>query len=86
MLVAHAIKTRAWRNAGEHRLSESGAFDVFSAVLDGGVGEFELGALFGVLATRPLAPPELGGFRHAAQARLSRLAPPPGPRPVAIPS
>jgi anthranilate phosphoribosyltransferase len=86
MIAVNAIKRLACRKAGEHNLSEPDAFEVFSAALDGGVGEFELGALLGVLATRPLAPPELAGFRRAAQARLNRLAPPPGPRPVAIPS
>jgi anthranilate phosphoribosyltransferase len=86
MPAAHAIKRLACRNTGEHFLSEPDAFEIFSAALDGGVGEFELGALLGVLATRPLGSPELAGFRHAAQARLNRFIPPPGPRPVAVPS
>ena len=86
MLVPHAIKRLARRHAGERSLNETEALELFSAVLDGGSGELELGALLGVLATRPLAPPELAGFRAATQARLNRLALPAGPRPVAIPS
>jgi anthranilate phosphoribosyltransferase len=86
MLVPQAIKRLACRHAGEHNLTESEALELCSAVLDGGISEFELGALLGVLAIRPLAPQELAGFRRAAQARLNRLAVPAGPRPVAIPS
>ena len=86
MLVPQAIKRLVCRHAGEHNLTESEALELCSAVLDGGISEFELGALLGVLASRPLAPPELAGFRRAAQARLNRLTVPAGPRPVAIPS
>lgn len=86
MLVPQAIKRLACRDTGERILAETEAFEVFSAALDGGIDEFELGALLGALATRPLASPELAGFRRATQQRLNRLGPPPGPRPVAVPS
>jgi anthranilate phosphoribosyltransferase len=86
MLVPHAIKTIACRHAGERELSESEALELFGAVLDGGVAELELGALLGALATRPLAPAELAGFRRATQARLNRLSHSARPRPIVIPS
>jgi anthranilate phosphoribosyltransferase len=86
MLVSHAIKTIASRRAGERELTESEALGLFAAVLDGGVAELELGALLGALATRPLAPSELVGFRRATQARLNRLARSVSPRPIVIPS
>jgi len=86
MLVPHAIKRLARRHAGERDLTEPEALEVFSAVLDGGVAELELGALLGALATKPLAPAELTGFRRATQARLNRLAAGSGPRPIVIPS
>ena len=73
MLVPHAIKRLARRHAGERGLTETEALELFSAVLDGGSAEFELGALLGALATRPLAPSELAGFSRATQARLNRL-------------
>jgi len=84
--VPQAIKRLACRDTGERNLTETEAFGIFSAALDGGIDDFELGALLGALATRPLAPPELAGFRRATQPRLNRLALPAGPRPVAVPS
>jgi anthranilate phosphoribosyltransferase len=86
MLVPHAIKRIACRHAGERELAEPEARELFAAVLDGGVAELELGALLGALATRPLAPSELVGFRRTTQARLNRLAHTTRPRPIVIPS
>ena len=86
MLVPHAIRRLVCRHAGERDLTEPEALEVFSAVLDGGVAELELGALLGALASRPLAAAELAGFSRATQARLNRLVAGPGPRPIVIPS
>ena len=86
MLVPHAIKRLVWRRPGERDLTEPEALELFSAVLDGGVAELELGALLGALAAKPLTAAELAGFRRATQARLNRLAAGTGPRPIVIPS
>jgi anthranilate phosphoribosyltransferase len=71
-------------------ISELEAFDLFSALLDGGVPEMELGALLAALAMKPVTPEELSGFHRAARGRLNRLAPPSRARlalrPLVIPS
>ncbi len=86
MIVARALKTLAWKHAEQHDLAEIDAFELFSAMLDGGVGELELGAALAALAMKPLAPTEIAGFRRALQARLNRLCAPAGARTVVIPS
>ena len=71
-------------------MTEPEAFDLFSALLDGGVPEIELGAMLTALAMKPLAPEALSGFYRAARGRLNRLAPPSTARlalrPLVIPS
>jgi anthranilate phosphoribosyltransferase len=60
-----------------------------AALLDGGVGELEMGAMLGAMAMKSLAASELIGFRHATQARvnhLAGLASSPDARPIVIPS
>jgi len=71
-------------------MTESESFDLFSAMLDGGVPEMELGALLTALALKPFAPEELSGFYRSARGRLNRLSPPSTAklalRPLVIPS
>jgi len=86
MVVARALKTLAGKRAEQHDLAEIDAFELFSAMLDGGVGELELGATLAALAMKPLAPTEIAGYRRALQARLNRLSAPAGARTVVIPS
>jgi anthranilate phosphoribosyltransferase len=60
---------------------------LFSAMLDGGVGELELGAALALLERRPLALDELLGFGTALAQRCSRLKAPAGAaRPVVFSS
>ena len=86
MRVPQAIKRLTGQVEHEHDLTEPQAFELFSALLDGGVAELELGALLGAMATKALAPSELIGFRRAAQARVNRLPDLPDARPIVIPS
>jgi len=71
-------------------MAEAEAFDLFSALLDGGVPELELGALLTALAMKTLSPEELSGFYRAARERINRLSPPSTARlalrPLVIPS
>jgi anthranilate phosphoribosyltransferase len=86
MIAARAMKTLVRKRAEQHDLAEIDAFELFSAMLDGGIGELELGAALAALAMKPLVPAELSGFRRALQARLNRLRAPAGARTVVIPS
>lgn len=83
MMIAHLLK----RIAGhpDTGVSEAQAFDLFSALLDGGVAEMEIGALLAALAMRPLLVDELAGFYRAARGRINRLSLPPGARPTQRP-
>ena len=86
------IATLLKRIAGHciEAMTEAEAFEIFSAMLDGGVAEMELGALITALALKPVAPEELSGFYRAARGRLNRLAAPSTARlalrPLVIPS
>ena len=86
MIVARALKMLAGRHAEEHDLAEIDAFELFSAMLDGGIAEIELGAGLAALAMKQLAPTEIAGFRRALQGRLNRLSAPSTARTVVIPS
>lgn len=86
MLVRRAIKKLTGQIEHERDLAEPEAMELFSALLDDGVAELELGALLGAMAMKALAPSELIGFRRATQARVNRLPIPPDARPVVIPS
>lgn len=86
MRVPQAVKRLTSQTEHERDLAESEALELFSALLDGGVAELELGALLGTMAMKALAPSELIGFRRAAQARVNRLPNAPDARPVVIPS
>ena len=88
MKTAQLLK-RITGNALED-LSESESCDLFSALLDGGVTELELGALLTAFARKDITADELSGFYRAARGRLKRLSPPStarlAVRPLVIPS
>lgn len=75
---------------GDHErrtLDESEAHDLFSAMLDGGVPDLELGALLAVLRQRGESVDEVLGFHRATAERLYAIPTPPGAlRPVVIPA
>ena len=87
-MIAPLLKRIAEHCVGP--MTEAEAFDLFSALLDGGVPEMELGALLTAIALKPVTPEELSGFYRAARGRLNRLAPPSTAkmalRPIVIPS
>ena len=88
MMIAQHLR----RIAGDplEEMTEAEAFDLFSALLDGGVPEMELGALLTALAMKTITPAELSGFYRAARGRINRLSPPSTARlalrPLVIPS
>jgi anthranilate phosphoribosyltransferase len=75
---------------GSEDLSEAEACDLFSALLDGGVPELELGALLTALAGKDISTAALSGFYRATRVRIRRLLPPSSARlalrPLVIPS
>ncbi len=87
-MIAPMLK-RVAGGCGES-MTEPEAFDLFSALLDGGVPEMELGAILTALAMKPLAPEALSGFYRATRVRIKRLLPPSTARlalrPLVIPS
>jgi len=87
MSFAHYIKEIAGAAAGDGDLSEYDAYQVFGAMLDGGVPELELGALLLALRLKSESLPELLGFDRALDARVFRLRVPAGKAiPVILPS
>ncbi|MEK7230905.1 MAG: DNA-binding protein YbiB, partial [Pseudomonadota bacterium] len=87
MSFAHYLKQIGRGAEGPADLSESDAYQLFSAVLDGGVPELELGALLLAMRVKSESLPELLGFYSALDARLSRLrAPAAKAVPVVLPS
>ena len=68
-------------------LTESDSYELFSAMLDGGVPDLELGALLMALRLKTESPAELLGFHRAAVERLYSLkAPESRARPLVIPA
>ncbi|HXZ93565.1 MAG TPA: DNA-binding protein YbiB [Burkholderiales bacterium] len=86
MIVARAMQVLAHGGENARDLAEQDAFDLCSAVLDGGIAELELGAALAALDMKRLAPSEISGFRRALQPRLNRLDSPERLRAVVIPS
>jgi anthranilate phosphoribosyltransferase len=83
MSLTQAIKLLSGEMAGERDLSEREAYELMSAMLDGGLGELELGAALALLEHKPVTLAELLGYCAALAPRCSRLKPPPGSaRPV----
>jgi anthranilate phosphoribosyltransferase len=73
MSFAHYIKEIGGGAAGDGDLSEHDAYQVFGAMLDGGMPELELGALLLALRLKSESLPELLGFDRALNARVFRL-------------
>lgn len=87
MSFAHYLKQIGSGAAGTTDLSEYDAYQLFGAVLDGGVPELELGAVLLALRVKSESLTELLGFCRALDGRLSRLRAPAGnPMPVVVPS
>lgn len=85
MSEIQVIKLLSGEIAGERELNEREACRLMSAMLDGGMGELELGALLALLEHKPVALAELLGYCAALAPRCSRLRPLPGSaRPVVI--
>lgn len=81
------IKQVARRSDGTTDLSEEDAYALFSAMLDGGVPDLELGALLTALRMKSESPAELLSFHRAMGERLYALQPPAGRlRPLVIPA
>ena len=87
MNFAHYLKQIGRGAEGPADLSEHDAYQLFGAVLDGGVPELELGAVLLALRVKSESLPELLGFCRALEERLSRLRAPAGKAvPVILPS
>lgn len=87
MSFAHYLKQIGCGADGPADLSEHEAYQLFSAVLDGGVPELELGAVLLAMRVKSESLPELLGFYNALDERLSRLRAPAGrAMPVVVPS
>ena len=87
MTFARYIKEIGRGAEGAGDLSEQDAYQLFGAMLDGGVPELELGAILLALRVKSEALPELLGFYGALNERLFRLrAPNSKAQPVVLPS
>jgi anthranilate phosphoribosyltransferase len=81
------IKQVARREHGTAGLSEEDAYALFSAMLDGGIPDLELGALLAALRVKGESPAELLTFHRAMSERLYALQAPAGRlRPLVIPA
>lgn len=80
------IKEVGRGSRGARDLSREDAETLFGAMLDGRVPELELGALLIALRVKGESADEVAGFLAAMQARTAKLAVPPGPRTVLLPS
>lgn len=68
-------------------IGEQEACELFSAALDAGLPELELGAMLALLQARGMSPPQLLGFHAALEKRSFRLRAPVAPaRPVVLAS
>lgn len=56
-----------------HALSREQAADLFAQVLDGRIGDLEMGAFCVAMRIKGITPDEMMGFLDAAQARLARF-------------
>jgi anthranilate phosphoribosyltransferase len=81
--LTQALKQLCGDNGSTRDLDEREAHDLMSAMLDGGIGELELGAALALLEQKPVTLAELLGYSAALAQRCSRLRPPAGAaRPV----
>ncbi len=87
MSFAHYIKEIGRGAEDNGGLSEQDAYQLFGAMLDGGIPELELGAILLALRVKSESLPELLGFYSALNERLFRLRAPDGQvQPVILPS
>jgi len=85
--AAHFIKEIGRGRKGARALSREDARALYAAMLDGRVGDLELGAIVLALRIKGESVDELAGFLAAAEASFAPLPLPPGPfAPVLIPS
>jgi anthranilate phosphoribosyltransferase len=83
----HYTKQIAHGPGAAQDLPEDDAYQLFAAMLDGGVPDLELGALLMALHLKTESPSELLGFHRAAVERLYSLKPPASRvRPLVIPA
>lgn len=86
MSFAHYVKEIVG-GTGSGDLSEHDAYQIFGAMLDGGVPELELGAILLALRLKSESLAQLLGFDGALSSRLFRLHAPAGKaKPVILPS
>jgi anthranilate phosphoribosyltransferase len=84
---AQLIRQLAEPPSADKPLSEEQSERMFSAALDGGIPDLELGALLAALSGHRLSTGELIGLHRAASARSFSLpAPQSGARPIVIPA
>jgi anthranilate phosphoribosyltransferase len=81
MGISQYLKLIARRN-GARSLTREQAADLFGQVLDGAVGDLEVGAFCIAMRLKGESVDELCGFVDATQARLQRI--PAGPRPLVV--
>jgi anthranilate phosphoribosyltransferase len=87
MNVVHDLKRLTGGSAAGGDLSEEDAYELFSAMLDGGVPDLELGALLLAMRLKGESVSELLGFQRALAERLYTLAMPgTRTRPVVVPA
>jgi len=86
MTYAPIIKEIGRGAKGARSLDASHAEALFGDILDGKVPDLELGAILIALRIKSESLDELVGFKHAIDARCPRIAVPPGPRCVVLPT
>lgn len=87
MSYTHYLREIGRGAHGARALSETDAYALFGAMLDGGVPDMELGAIVMAMRVKTESPEELLGFHQAASERINYLQPPlRGPRPIVLPS
>lgn len=86
MAYAFYIKEIGRGKEGARDLSADEAYHLFSALLDGGVPELELGAILMTLRMKGEATSEILGFQRAVDERTQRLRFESAVRPVVIPT
>ena len=87
MSYAHIIKEIGRGAEGSRDMSFDDAKQLYGAMLDGGVGDLELGAILIALRMKGESTEEMTGFLVAANERVNALhVPHEGVRPVVIPS
>ncbi len=87
MSFTHYLKALADRDPRVDGLRESEAHALFSAMLDGGIPDLELGAILATLQQRGESPEELIGFLRASAERVYSMEPPGDRlRPIVMPA